>query len=271
MPYSALEESAESGEPRELYIFTVGQIEYRYTSADEDIVFLTQTYGAVPISRTAFDESQELARNQLTVTVTRDFEICTLFQVCPPSEVILLRVFRLHRDDTERVVVWMGRVLNVEKRGIQGLITAENVYTSLRRPGLRLRYSRPCQYALYDPDTCKADRELNRLDVAPSAVGGLIILHVAFEAKPDGFYAGGYVEWEYVTGSFERRGIRYHVGNSIYISHSIPGFEAGMLLSVFAGCDHTLTDCVDVHDNQPNHGGHPFIPIKTPFGGTSVF
>ena len=40
MPYSTLEESAESGEPRELYIFTIGQNEYRYTSADEDIVFL---------------------------------------------------------------------------------------------------------------------------------------------------------------------------------------------------------------------------------------
>ena len=87
--------------------------------------------------------------------------------------------------------------------------------------GPAFRYSRPCQYALYDPDTCKADKELNRLDVTLSAVGGLILLSVAFASQPDGFYAGGYVEWEYVTGSFEQRGIRRHVGNTLYISHAI--------------------------------------------------
>jgi uncharacterized phage protein (TIGR02218 family) len=271
MSYDAYELSQELGEPRELYTFTIGQDEYRYTSADEDIVFLAQTYSAVPISRTPFDETQEMARNQITLTVTRDFQICTLFQIAPPSELIILRIYRLHRDDSERVAVWFGRVLNVEKRGIQGSITCENVFTSLRRPGLRLRYSRPCQYALYDPDTCKADKELNRIDLSPSAVGGVIILHIDFASQPDGFYAGGYVEWEYVTGSFERRGIRYHVGNSIYISHPIADLGPGDEISVYAGCDHSMGDCEDIHENLPNHGGHPFIPIVSPFGGKSVF
>src|SRR6185436_12461554 len=112
MTYEAREISAESGAPVELYIFRVYDVNYYYTSAATDQVVEGITYIAYPIDRSEFEETDQLPKNDLTLTCSLDFPSLAFYDNAPPSDVILLTVKRWHRDDNEVIPPWSGRVLN---------------------------------------------------------------------------------------------------------------------------------------------------------------
>lgn len=270
MTYDARESGAQTGEPVELYEFRHGPNFYRYTSAEADVLFESQLFTAVPLSRTAIEATQEVARGALTVSCARTLSLLSLFNPVPPSEVITVTVRRFHRGDAEAVVVWIGRVLNVSWRGLQAEIRCESVYTSIQRPGLRRMYQKQCPHVLYSAQ-CGANKDSYRVSVAVVSVAGLNVTTSSLGAVADGYFAGGWVEWSPEAGIVERRAIRGHAGNTLQLNFQPLGLAPGATLDVYPGCDHTLGTCAAKFSNAPNYGGMPYIPTKNPFGGAPIF
>lgn len=272
MTYEVIETSLHDGAPVELYEFRLGAQAWRYTSAAEAITANLVDWRPVSISRSEIEATSDMARNNLTLTLARDLEVPELFRIAPPSGVVTLTVHALHLTDqaAETVVVWKGRVVNVAWKGLAAELTCEPLYTSLRRIGLRRTYQRQCPHLLYGDD-CRVVRAAHEVAGSAASVSGATLTVPEAGGYADGWFAGGMIELELTPGVITRRSIRTHTGQALGITHPIPGLGAGQAVTLIPGCDRTPTDCADKFDNLLNYGGWPYIPIKNPFSGGSVF
>lgn len=270
MTFAATETSIQAGRPVELYEFLDGATAYRYTSADGDVVYGGNTYTAVPISRSAVEATSEVARLALNITCSRDLSILNLFALIPPSEIIAVTVRRLHSGDGEAITLWMGRILDVAFNPASAEIHCESVYTSLKRVGLRRIYQKGCPHVLFEGE-CALNRATYASSKTISTVVGTAITLASMGAFADGYFAGGYLEWESTTGYFERRAIRSQVGGLVTIGFPLPGLATSDTVTIYPGCDHTLATCIAKFANGLNYGGMPYWPTKNPFDGTIIY
>ncbi len=274
MTFNAFETSIEDGQPVELYEFIIGVKTYRYTNYVEDFIYQTKTYAVAQIKRGELEDNGDIPKNQLEVEVQRNLEVADLFRVAPPDDVVVLNIYRLHLGDgttPEAKLFWTGRVLTCEWMAAStAKLTCESLYTALKRRGLRRLYQRQCPHVLYGA-ACGVAATSWKTTIPIQTVSGVSLIDLAIDAFADGYFSGGYVEWEREPGVYERRAIRNHVGDTVTMTFPIVGMANGATVSLFAGCDHTPTACDGKFNNRLNYGGFPYIPKTNPFGGNSVF
>ncbi len=270
MTFANIETSAQSGRPVEIYEFRNGSAYFRYTSADGDISYGGNTYTAAPIARGAVEATSETARLALNITCDRSLGVLALFSTMPPDEIVAVTLRRLHAGDGEAITLWMGRVLNVTWNMAAAEIHCESVYTSLKRTGLRRLYQNTCPHVLYGPG-CNLDRDNFDASATVSTVTGTTLALSGIGAFADGYFAGGYLEWDSGGGVMARRAIRSQVGGTVVIGFPLPGLASAASVILYPGCDHTLATCNSKFANPDNYGGMPHFPQKNPFSGTPIY
>lgn len=271
MTFDSRERSPDLGSPIELYDFVIGLEHFRYTSSDATFVFSGETFTKAQIERSQFEETDELTKSDLTLTVARDFAIADQFRVAPPSYVVLLNLYRTHDGDTERNLIWTGRVLNASWEGVRATLYCENLMTAMQRPLLRRVVSRQCMHVLYG-NRCKVVNTAHKVETSVFTFAGTTVEVTAgaLSVQPDGYYAGGYVELELSPGRLTKRTIISQVGDVLTISHPIPDLEATADIDVFPGCDHLPATCNTKFANKANYGGQENMPRRNPFGGSAL-
>ena len=269
MTYDARELSMQSGEPVELYQFIHGTNTYRFTSTLVPVLHFGQTWQPALLKRSSIEFSTEKGRNNLKIDTVRDFVIADFFRIMPPSEVILLTVYRIHHGDGEAVIVWSGRVLTVEFSGSTANLNCEPVTTSLKRTGLRRLYQRQCPHILYG-SACRANKSAFTVPVTLTGANGVTLSSPTFGVYAANYFAGGYLDF-LANGVIDRRFITEHNGSVIIISLPLSGLVAGSAITVYAGCDHTTNTCQSKFNNLNNYGGMPYIPQKNPFGNNGIY
>lgn len=267
--YNAEEISTQCGSPVELYEFRSGNLFYRYTSAEVDIEANGEVYLSQPLLRTSVAVTQETVRNSITLDAPRDLEVIDQFRITPPTAVVSLVILRAHRETGSQVVAWVGRLLNVSWQGAKAELQCEPLSTSFKRTVLRRLYQAQCPHVLYGPK-CRAVRQSFLYNATVTAVDGNLVTIDAIDDQP---YAGGLViriadQADQVAHIHYIRSVN---GLVLEITKAGVSFEAGDLLELYPGCDHTMQTCNDTFNNIPNYGGMPFIPTINPIGGTRVF
>lgn len=281
--YETYETSRHSGRPIDIYLFTYGPEAshyYAYTSHVDDVEIDGIIYLAIPISRDNTKSSGSLDKAVYRVKLARDVEILDLFRVYPPSQMVTLTIRSGHLPDpdVEFLTVWAGRVLGYERQDSEAILSCEPVSTTMKRVGLRRHYQIRCPHLLYGPD-CRANQAARTVAATVSIVDGLNITLVGgWTALALEKYRQGRVQWTGADGQVE---IRQVLGtfepNTLRMDALLRGLQAGMTVSVSAGCNHLTSapggggDCVDLHNNGPNFGGCKWIPTKNPIGSFNRF
>lgn len=271
MTFDARETSAWDGRPVQVYTFTRQSLVWRYTSADTDVVVGVNTYRAVPISGPdGLELTSEINRSAVKITVPRDNEVAMLYLDTAPSDTVTVIIHTFHDGDGELNFEWSGRVINVEWQGSVAVITAEPGYTGVRRTGLRRMYQRGCPHVLYGP-ACRANKDTYKLVTTASSIADNVVYAAGVNAHGDGYYSGGFVEWEIAAGVYDRRYITMHVGANLSLAVLPHSMTLGQQISVYPGCDHQLQTCDQSFGNAPNYGGMPWLPTKNPFGNDPIY
>ena len=270
MTYDSRERSAQDGQPIELYTFARDTLRWRYTSADRQVTAASATFAPSPIARSRIESSQQLSRATITITAPREIEIAEMHRVVAPSTPITVLVQQIHAGDSEVATIWSGRVVAVDFAGPEARITCEPIFTSIKRLGLRRVYQRSCPHVLYG-SACGVSRTAYQAAGTVASVSGLQVNVAAAAAQPDGYFAGGYLQFELAPSIFERRFISGHVGDALTVAALPQGLAAGTPVTLFPGCDHTLATCSGKFSNTANYGGFPFMPTKNPFGGDPIY
>lgn len=271
MTYETREISTHGGAPVEYYEFVRGATRWTYTSAQANELFRSSVFEALPITRSDLETSSELGRASIKVTFPRDSEFVSEYLISPPSEVTTVTVYAKHQGDSESdaVVIWMGRLINLNWGKATVVLDCEPVYTSIRRLGLRRQYSRGCSHVLYGPK-CRLSATDFRATGSAVSIASNSVGATSADTFGDHYYSGGYLEYDY-DGRVERKMILRQTGIIVVLA-SIPfGLTGGMTVRLFPGCDHTLATCRTKFLNWLNYGGFPWIPTKNPFAQIALW
>lgn len=277
MTFETAEKSRYQGKPITLYLFQYGPEAdhyYGYTDAESVITDPSdgKEYFPLPITRGSITASGTLDKAALEIRTPRTADLAELFRVYPPSQVVSATLKQGHLGQAPYMVVWLGRVLNCTREGSEAIFSCEPVSTSLRRPGLRRNYQLGCPHWLYGPQ-CQANKVAATSTHSVVSIAGTIVTLAANWADPHlpAKYYGGMIEWTTAGGETEIRTILTADATTISAGGLLRGLEVGMSLDVILGCSHLLDDCENLHNNILNYGGQWLIPIKNPYGNSSVF
>ncbi|MGH8032526.1 MAG: phage BR0599 family protein [Luteimonas sp.] len=255
-----------------MYDFIRGTTHYRYTSGQRDFTYLsTQLYvGIVGLERSEINESGDPEQEALTIKAPKDFPVAELFRGTPTSEKLGLILRRIHIGETEAEPIWIGTVQNVKRPNDAVELVCESIMATMYTRGLRLSWQKNCPHVVFDLE-CRAPKEPFRVPAVLTDVNPILAKAAAFADKPDGWFAGGFLEWN-VDGGIERRSISGHAGDTVLLMGTSYGLQAGMEVDAFPGCDQTTGEggC-SKFDNILNYGGIPGLPSRSPMDGKTVF
>lgn len=272
MSYLTSENSKASGKPVFIYEFVQGENIWRFNSSPVQVIWNTYTWDASNIAHGEVNQSNEMAKDNLSLKFARTDAFARQFLGYAPDQITSIIIRRGHIDDGEFIVYWRGRVVGSKAAGNTIDIECESVFTSLRRPGLRARYQKTCRHALYQPgcNLLAADFTVNAQVTAISSNTVTVPVAAGLTA---GSLIGGMLRF-----NTHYRLISNHVGSILTLSRPIEDLNTEFIsggsspvdVQVYPGCDRTSGTCTTRFANWLNFGGFKWIPDKNPFGGSSI-
>lgn len=267
MSYDAAETSVQGGSPVECYTFTRGtEVIARYTSAEADVTVDSETWEAWPggLARGPVTISGEDGRGALRVTVARDFPIAELIHLRPRTGVIGCTVYRHHRDDLSLGVIpiFAGRVLSA-RRAANGdrILAIEPRSIAQNRIGLHRVCQPSCNHELYGP-LCRLDMaDWDHATTIVSISGTALEVADVASGMP---YTGGIVAYTDADGITDYAYIEEADGTTLTLDLAIYGAVATEAVTLYPGCDWTMTTCDTVFSNSENYGGRLHVPSLNP-------
>lgn len=244
---------------------------WTYTSGDEAVDYLGDTYIPISISREGIEVKGELARANISVKLSLANSAAQGWLSNHGELLVGLTIYERSTAGTF-AVIWKGRLAGVEPGMTDISLSFESIFTSLRRSGLRARYQRLCRHALYGRG-CKLDAEAFAVAATLTDISGRVVTVAEAALQPDDYYTGGMLRDPSGALSY----IVEHAGESLTIQRipaSLSGAftesEGSIAVDIYPGCDHTIETCWTKFDNGLNCGCFKWIPLKNPMGGSSI-
>jgi len=270
MTYASIEKSQQGGLPVEFYEFWIGTTFYRYTSSSRDETFLGETYTSIVISRTGPETSRESRKADLTITVPVGTEAISQFKVYYPDETMNVRIRRAHRDSNgdpdaaAYITFWIGRIKLVEFGQEYAKITCDPLEAAIDNMILRYKYQRQCNHDLYGT-FCGVDRTAYATTVSVVSMAGstYVVTGTEFADKQSAAWPNGGADWwvagEAIVGG-ARRMITATTPTTLTLTSPISGIGPGTVITVYAGCEKSVSTCKEKFNNVANFGGFPYVP-----------
>ena len=274
MSYDASEYSVQDGDPEYRFLFVTGAAEFRYTSAAHIVADSSETWEPAPIDLGGIMQTNELSKGGVKMKLPRDNALAKTFIGGVPEQMTSVTVFRQHAGDVteEYQVYWKGRVAGVDVSGDAVTLECENIFTSMRRPGLRARYQKTCRHALYQSG-CGLDKASFAVPATVIAADGasITIEDLGSSAVEEGYFIGGMIE----SADGYLRYILRHSGNELTLIRPLTALidevttssDGSAAVTLYPGCDKSETTCTAKFNNLDNHGGFR-IPGKNPFANS---
>lgn len=271
MTFQTIENSNDLGQPIFLYEFALGPTTWRYNSSAEDILLDGATWYRAPISDDGVSLTGETASDLLTVTTTSEIGPVQAYAGTPPSSPVLARLRHYHSAHEGAPIIFVGEISQVDfPRPGQAQIKIASLSASHEREGLRLGWQRTCPHALYDPLSCKVNKAAYAQQCVITDSQNGLVQATEFALHPNGYFDGGFLEWDHPIRGTEFRAIESHSGNTVRMFGFSDGLTYGMAVRAYPGCKRTPTAC-QVFENYDNYGGIPHMPGKSPFDGNPIF
>jgi uncharacterized phage protein (TIGR02218 family) len=257
--------------PRELYRFVEGATVWTLTSSDTSVTYNSETYTPEAISRTEAESKNELSKSNIQIKMDLDNVMARRWLTENVDAVVSLTLFS--QDDGTTIVRWKGRLTSIKPESSTITLIFESIFTSLRRPGLRLKFQRTCPHTHYGRG-CNLNKEDWDVSGTVSAVSETTVVMAVAGGYANGYFTAGMIEAPDGTLRF----ITNHVGTTLTLIRKVQSIldtfasvgPGVMSLRIFPGCDRTKETCSAKFNNLPNNGSCPFIPLKNPFSGSSI-
>lgn len=280
MSYNNIEKSVDLGAPVTLFEFIYGQTTgdaYRYSTTVDEVTLAGRAWRPHNLTHSDIVSTGKLDKAELTVTARPDIDVAALFLSSPPSQPVMLNIWRGHSLTAtsgwdEFVRVWVGRVLSCQWAEDKVQFKCEPVATSAKRVGLRRHYQYGCPHVLYGR-ACGVSELANTTQIRVIAVASQLQLTIAATgaggpAMVASELVGGIFTLQLLDGRQARRTIVSAAvsggGIALRLMSSLPELAVGSYGAATRGCQHTFAAC-KTFNNTSNYGGCPSIPTKDPF------
>lgn len=274
MTTDVIESSEYLAAPIELYRFLHGPDVFTLTSSDLEYTYQGEVYVPTPLLRGSDSETGDTDKDEILVTLPGNHEIPMLYAGFPPGDLVSMTRYKTHRTDPDSEVrySWSGFVIgcNWVNDGSHAELICEPIEVFLQHPGLTRPQGPNCPYAVYHKG-CFVNRDLHRVSGTAGATTVYDVVVPEAAAYADGHFTGGAISILTLQGYSDSRLIVSHVGNLITMVAPMKYLQSGTPVSLYPGCDKTLSTCDAKFGNTLNFGGWPFRPNKNPFGGDPIY
>ena len=131
MSYAAKELGQQDGAPVMLFEFTRGTTIWYFANYPVDFTSSGHTYVHESISMGRIQQSGVVSKDALTIKLPIANSFAQTFLGYPPDKVTRVNVIRTHYDDTDRLVVWKGRITGVSSSVGTMSLTCDNIFSAL--------------------------------------------------------------------------------------------------------------------------------------------
>lgn len=264
--FDQLEESTEESRPVELYTFALFAQTFRFTSAEDTIVFGGNTFTPIAIGRDSSASGPDDRNRPLSIRMPSGNEFAQKYFNIPPGRRPSVMIQELQRDASPvtALLIFKGFVRSVQ---FPSTSEAEVSCLSLEAAGSHplplFVYQGQCNHLLYGPG-CEVDPATHTLSSSVSGENGNVITVPG--AGAFGGFEGGYVKF---SGGADFRLVLKQSGDDLTILLPLPAPGAvGQMVEAVRGCDHLVGgDCKLVFANTARFGGFAWAPLKNPFTG----
>lgn len=265
MTFDSLESSAESGNAVEVYSFQQGSDVYNYTSSMEAITVGGIVYEPLEIARGPISAGPEERATTMEIVMPGSNAFARLYIGIAPPDVAILTITKVHRNDNDPRVTFVGRVQAVafSEDNRNATLNIVPIAGSSTRPMPRHTFSGICDNVLYDGNCTIAEALFRHTDTVSGVSADQRTISVAnlLSAKGADWAVPGFV-----TFQNEKRLILAQSGDSISLNLRFTVNPTGSDVIVQAGCDKLATTCKTKFNNLANFSGFPYVPLKPPFG-----
>ncbi len=273
MTFDSLETGIATGKPVRLYLFErhgpITSMRWAYNTSDRDIEYEGVTYIGLGASDDGIRQTGETSADAIVITAAGNIEVAQPWRSVAPSAEIHVTVFDLQYAELLARVRWIGSIAGVNwPQPDRCAITCHSLSASMEKTGLRETWACSCTKTLYQ---CGVAAAAFRVTAAIDALGTLYVDVAAADGYVDGWFTGGYVEWDIAPGIAETRGIERHIGARLQLLDLTSGLSVGQSVRIYPGCDRTLATCDSKFGNLLNSGASPYMPGKSPFAGDPIF
>jgi uncharacterized phage protein (TIGR02218 family) len=260
--------SVHDSRPIEAYRFTAPNSVHLYNDSDEEITINGQVY--LPTSglrRGAIDVGVSINTPRLmSVYIPFDCDVAVEQAYLTSPDYLIIEIFRVQRGtdyDTDNQKIWDSTAQAFESDGLMINITTQSIIaSSLSNPLLNAVWQRSCNFILYDPDTCKANKATHTRTSDVTVVGDTAITVVDDQFDDHALVVGTALN----TRTGETRLIIDNLANVITLAYGFNDVIVGDTIDLIRGCKHNSDDCVEPFNNIENYGGFKFIPRSSPLG-----
>ncbi len=266
-----------SGSPVELYEFTNGATVVRLASSEPSYVLDGNTYTATVMQRSAPKAGgPDAAPTQIDVTLPRDHAVAVWVRDDLTTTPVTCTIRRTHRGESDSVSpAYKFRVIDAQFAGPTCVLTLASLREDFQR-NLPLYVTQlTCPLPLYGT-LCQAVATDHDANYTVSAIDGVTVTLTGLSTAdaidaalfPEGvprtpLYVGGWLQ----TAAGVKVGIKAQDGDDVTLSRPIT-LSVSEVVTLFAGCDKTVTTCHFRFTNTPHYGGEPVMPARNPFVGS---
>lgn len=264
MTFDSSERSRQSF-PHELYRFTLGATEWRFTSslgAGFGYGIDSADYKQETIKRTEVDFSQEDIAGTIDIELPAANAVAALFVPYTPIAELAVTIYRQHAGGA--FIPWhVGRVISASFAEPSFVVLrSQPISGSMQKKLGATHFQSQCNHVLYSA-RCGVAKADFKTSTTVASVSGRNVVSSDFATKPDGYFRNGWCE---LAGG-ERRFIVAHAGDTVTLMNAFIALAPGDAIDAFAGCDRTETECRTKFSNTLNHLGFGRIPSRNPFVG----
>lgn len=271
-----------------LYEFSLGPLVWRYAGSMDDIVDTNgNRWEAASISHERINQSGEAVADAGRLTASASLVPSQIWMLSPPSRPMTLRILTVNLEKASydypggEVIEPASHDVNVELPQVQYIgeilqcslaepgkvvFDVETLSATMSRAGLRLGWQRQCPHAVYDPNTCKANKAAEEINAVVDSVNGAQVLIAYAGSFLDDRFAGGLLEFEHPLKGEEVLTIEANTDKMLTIFGTTQDLYPGLAVRLFRGCAQTPASCQSF-GNYDNYGGIPHLPGKSPFNG----
>ena len=245
------ETSADRSRPIDLYVIATPTKTYYLTSNVADVVFGSQTYTAITLSRGSQALDRASPTNEYMIHLPITHEIVQRYAATGiPEGAVTVTHSRLQAISGAAIQQWTGQGQSLSMDGHVAAIRVSSLTADTLRIQLpTVAAQRSCNHMLYDAQCTLSRAAFSLASTIVSVSGVTVVLSTTFPAD-----AGTVGTITHVASS-QWRTVLLQSGNTLTLNVALVGVQAGDSVTIARGCDHTVATCKTDFNNVANFGG----------------
>lgn len=253
-----------------LYDITYGETHFYYTNANKNVLFNNKLFLAIPIQHGDMDNnSDEVTKAKVELTITNQCAYVTAMINQYDAFLTDIKIMRYYLSTGDVETEFVGRLSTIEFSVKDAQCSFVNLLYDTQRYAMRMIYQRQCPFALYG-EQCKVNKFEHETKTLAELWTRVDDFHLQYNGELPEYTLGGIIVLPNNTPVFVR-----NIEDNI-VTTSRPVYDSYMenndnpYVSIFKGCNRTITMCNEVFANSENYGGFVKLPIDNPIKKNSL-